>query len=265
MIEVLLPIFSGAVAISTGVYAFLTWKLVTETRNLRKIQTEPKIHISLESADFSINVVCLNIKNIGFGPAKNIRFCRKVISGGSAAEELLKEFTSPNFFRAGLGHLGPGQNIHSRHVSMIKENFKKSINSILSIEVCYNGTTGEKYNEKFTIDMSELIGTHQFDNPIQSIKTSLVKIERDFHLFVTGFHRVKMDTYSYEDRKREVEEYKDDIRGNEDDAPSTGEQPGAPPTIQSLVDPRISRTVSASRSLSRPGRRCKNRCDRTEA
>ena len=36
-------LFSGIVAISTVVYAFLTWQLVSETRKMRKVQTEPSV------------------------------------------------------------------------------------------------------------------------------------------------------------------------------------------------------------------------------
>ena len=41
-IAVLTIFFSGVVAASTVVYAVLTWKLVSETRKMREVQTEPK-------------------------------------------------------------------------------------------------------------------------------------------------------------------------------------------------------------------------------
>lgn len=39
-------IFTGVVTIATAVYAVLTWKLVSETRQMREVQTEPKIEIT---------------------------------------------------------------------------------------------------------------------------------------------------------------------------------------------------------------------------
>ena len=36
-------LFSGLVALATVVYVVLTWKLVSETKKMRKVQTEPKI------------------------------------------------------------------------------------------------------------------------------------------------------------------------------------------------------------------------------
>ena len=93
---VLSLIFSGVVTISTVVYAILTAKLVSETRKIREVQTEPKIQITLKPFEFAISCIRLHIKNIGFGLAKNIIFNSKVISGGEGAEKLLVEFTESN-------------------------------------------------------------------------------------------------------------------------------------------------------------------------
>jgi len=41
-------IFSALVAVSTMVYAVLTWKLVSETKKMREAQTEPKISVSIQ-------------------------------------------------------------------------------------------------------------------------------------------------------------------------------------------------------------------------
>ena len=66
--------FTGAVAISTVVYAVLTAVLVCETRSLRKVQSDPQLSISLatDSGDLS-GLVELVIGNHGGGAAHNIR------------------------------------------------------------------------------------------------------------------------------------------------------------------------------------------------
>jgi hypothetical protein len=40
-------LFSGVVAVSTLIYAILTWQLVSETRKTREAQTEPKIEVRI--------------------------------------------------------------------------------------------------------------------------------------------------------------------------------------------------------------------------
>lgn len=61
---VLTLIFTAVVALSTIFYAFLTAKLVSESRKIREVQTEPRIHITIESLDFLISLARLNIRNI---------------------------------------------------------------------------------------------------------------------------------------------------------------------------------------------------------
>jgi len=41
-------LFSGLVALATVVYVVLTWKLVSETKKMRKVQTEPKICVFIQ-------------------------------------------------------------------------------------------------------------------------------------------------------------------------------------------------------------------------
>ena len=200
---VLMLIFTAMVAISTVVYAFLTWRLVSETRKLREVQTEPKIHITLESLDFAINVVRLNIKNIGLGPASDLQFDPAVISGGESAEKLLQEFTSPNFFKTGLRHFSPGQNIHSRD-TQVTDDFEGKSASTLSFKLRYKSATGKQYNDEIIIDMSEIKGTSQLGKPnLYSIAKSLEKMQVDIGHIVSGFKRVKVDIYSKADRELE--------------------------------------------------------------
>ena len=73
--EILMVIFTAVVALSTGVYAVLTWQLVSETRRLREAQTEPRVSVMLELAErVGHGGMELVIRNEGQGPAQNIRF-----------------------------------------------------------------------------------------------------------------------------------------------------------------------------------------------
>ena len=40
--EILIMAFTFVVAVSTAVYAYLTWRLVSETRRMREVQNGPK-------------------------------------------------------------------------------------------------------------------------------------------------------------------------------------------------------------------------------
>ena len=205
---VLTLIFTAAVAVSTIFYAVLTAKLVSETRKMREVQTEPKIHITIESLDFFISLTRLNIKNIGLGPASDLQFRPRVVSGGESAENLLKEFTSSNFFKTGLRHLGPGQHVYSRYTDM-REDFEGKADSVVAFKLDYKSVTGRQHHEEIIIDMSEMKDDYRLGKPhLYSIAQSLEKIQKDLGHIVSGFKRVRADVYSSEDRKREYEEWK---------------------------------------------------------
>ena len=204
---VLTLIFTAVVALSTIFYAFLTAKLVSETRKIREAQTEPRIHITLESLDFLISLTRLNIKNIGLGPASDLQFRPRIVSGGESAENLLKEFTNSNFFKTGLRHLGPGQHVYSRYTDMRKD-LEGKMDSVIAFKLDYKSVTGRQYSEEIIIDMSEMKDDYRLGKPhLYSIAQSLEKIQKDLGHIVSGFKRVRVDVYSSADREREYKEW----------------------------------------------------------
>ena len=72
--QVLMVIFAGVVAASTVVYAVLTSRLVTETRRMREVQTEPRVSIRVEVDHTGRPGYELTIRNEGQGAAKNVKF-----------------------------------------------------------------------------------------------------------------------------------------------------------------------------------------------
>ena len=154
----------------------------------------------------AINIVRLHIKNIGLGPAEEVKFIPSVISGGETAEKLLEEFTETNFFRTGLKYLGPGQELYS-HYNQMTQNHDQKIQSVLLFEIEYKSVTGGKYKEKTIIDMSEMKGSYQLGKPnLYAIAQSIVKIQKDFGHIVSGFKRIKSDIYTSEDREMEYQD-----------------------------------------------------------
>ena len=58
----------------TMVYVYLTYELVSETRKMSKIQTQPNISLFLEPRGQHNDVTDLFIQNLGMGAAYNIKF-----------------------------------------------------------------------------------------------------------------------------------------------------------------------------------------------
>jgi len=199
-------IFTAVVTVSTVVYDILTGVLVAETRKMREVQTEPKIHITIESLEFAIHIIRLNIKNIGLGPARDLKFSPSTVAGGESAENLLNEFTESNFFKTGIRHFGPGQNVYSMYTQTTQD-FEGKSASVLSFKLSYRSVTGKQYSEEIILDMSELRGRYQLGKPsLYAIAKSLESIEKDIGHITSGFKRVQADVYSSEDRRLERQE-----------------------------------------------------------
>ncbi len=199
-------LFTAVVTISTVIYSVLTGKLVSETKRMRQVQTEPKIEVTIKSFDFAIHIVRLHVRNIGLGPAINVKFNPRVLSGGQAAQELLDEFTQSNFFKIGLNYFGPNQERYSHYTQMTQGHTGK-IESVLAIDISYESTTGVTYKEQAMIDMSELKGEYQLGTPnLYSIAKSLEKIQKDIYQITSGYKKISAEIYTAEDRQKEQEE-----------------------------------------------------------
>jgi hypothetical protein len=200
-------VFTAVVTISTVAYAILTWSLVSETKKMREAQTEPRIEIALKPLDFAINIVRLHIRNIGLGPARNVKFTSNVAAGGDGAEKLLGEFNKANFLKTGLKYLGPGHEFHSGYTQITKD-FDAKIASVLTYDIEYESVAGKKYSDQITIDIAELKGMNQLGKPnLYAIAQSIEAIQKEFSHVVSGFKKIHANVYTSEDRDRaEAEE-----------------------------------------------------------
>ena len=204
-------VFTAVVTLSTVVYAVLTAVLVIETKRMREVQTEPIIEIVLEPLEQAINIIRLRIKNIGLGPAKNLRFKSNVLNGGEGAERLLSEFTDVNFFTTGLNYLGPNQQVHSKYTQMT-DDFERKIKSVLQFEIDYKSIGGKTYKEKTVIDLSEMKGMSQLGTPnLFSIAKSIERIQKDINQITCGYKKLKTDIYTEADREKERESVKESL------------------------------------------------------
>lgn len=209
-------LFTAVVTISTVVYSILTGKLVSETTKMRQVQTEPKIEITIKPFEFAINIVRLHIRNIGLGPAINVKFNLKVISGGQFAQTLIDEFTEANFLKIGLKYFGPGQERYS-HYTQLTQQYNEKIESILIVEITYQSTTGASYIEQSIIDMSELKGAYQLGTPnLYSMAKSLEKIQQDISHIVSGHKKIGAQIYTTEDREKEKKNIEAFIKNGQD-------------------------------------------------
>lgn len=185
-------VFSGLVTLATLAYALLTWKLVTETRRMRKAQTDAKVTVGVSNRKESINFLDFFIKNEGVGPAYDVRFEVEPVDVGKGDESLVKKINSLGFIVRGVEYLSPNQEIRTFLASM-KEDFEKKVETSIRIKVHYRTASGDLVNDAFLLDLSIFRNLRSLGKPdLYRIATDMEKIQQDIHRLVTGFSHLNV-------------------------------------------------------------------------
>jgi len=196
-------VFSGVVTIATLIYAWLTAKLVTETRQMRMVQTEPRIQITYRTRDEWINLLDISIRNIGLGPAQDITFEVRSISAGNGTDALFQALMKLNLFKNGLRYLGPAQDFTSFWASLADGDGSK-LDTQIAVVCKYKSVLGVAYENEHVLDISELKGISKIGSPpMLAIAKHLESLQKDVHSLTSGFKRLRVDTFTQQDRDAE--------------------------------------------------------------
>jgi len=200
-------VFSGIVMLATVVYAILTASLVKETRHMREVQTEPRIEVTACPSPEFVSIITLRVKNIGLGPAYDVRFKLRGESDSSGENELIQDFSKSLFLQRGLRYLGPGQELRSRYTQM-RKGYEEKIKARLVIEASYKSAAGKSYEATIPVYFEEFEGYGTVGTPhLYAISKAMEKIEKNLDHLATGFRRLRVDTYTERDRHKEAEEW----------------------------------------------------------
>lgn len=193
-------IFSAVVAIATIVYAILTWRLVSETRKMREVQTEPKIAVIVQPREEWIGLIDMIIQNIGLGPAYDIKFEIKT-NYEKYDGRCLSEY---GFIRNGLKYFGPNQKLQF-FLTSLTEKFEEKIKNSFEIKVTYKNYVGKIYEDIYVIDFSQFDGLNQLgEPPLHEIAKNIKAIQKDINSISTGWHKMKVISYTKEDEEEEI-------------------------------------------------------------
>ena len=202
-------LFAGVVAVSTVVYANLTWRLVSETKRMREVQTEPYIEVVALPREEWINWIYVRVRNIGLGAAHDVRFHVTYEGNSTGAKLLIKDFTKSQFFTTGLKYLGPGDSVPSG-MSMMTNQFQEKIEAILVVTATYKNSNGESRSERHYLNFAEFEGRSQLGQPpLREIAKNVEKLQQNVDSVISGFMKIKVDTYDSQDRKAEAKERKE--------------------------------------------------------
>ena len=206
--EILISVFTGVVAISTVAYALLTWRLVSETRRLREVQTEPRVSMRLELATHvGHGGIELVIRNEGQGPAQNIRFNFQgdptyFIDHGQ--DQPVDQITA---IKNGLPYLGPGQDFRILMGWLYGEAFERASQQPWLFHVAYENSLGKLQSSDYTLDFSQFSGLIIGGGPpLVKIEKHLEAIKNDFSRIATGTRKIQVLTQTKKEYLNERED-----------------------------------------------------------
>lgn len=203
MTEIVTLIFSGVVALSTFVYAWLTWRLSTETIKMRKAHTEPNVSIYLEQNRVGIHFLDLIVRNIGSGPAYNVTF--KVLEEFDIPKE--RKLSQLGFIQAGITYMPPDYQIRSYFLSFLGH-YEKIIDKNIKIQISYRNAEKKDISEIISLNMSRYKGIHELgEDPLNQLAKAIEAIKEDIGHIASGFKHIGVDTYSSQDRAKIKEKY----------------------------------------------------------
>jgi hypothetical protein len=196
-------IFSGVVTVATVIYAWLTAKLVNETRRMREAQTEPHIQVAYRTRDEWINLLDVAVRNIGLGPAYDITFQLRAEHISDEKNDLVDSLGKLGCFSKGLAYLGPNQEFSSFWTSLMDGHASK-LDTRVFVTCRYRNATGTRYEVQCVLDLSELKGISRIgEPPLLKIGKQLESMAKDLNHLMTGFKRLKVDAFTQADRDAE--------------------------------------------------------------
>lgn len=211
-------------SISTVVIAVLTCVLAKETWHLRAAQIEqvnelrreslrPNVFVTLKSSRVDMNFMTVEVRNLGKGIAKNIRFefVDKQDKQIKQPENIVvEEFLKLHVFSSGIHTMGIRQKIESYLFSFIELSTKLGSEVMFSeyfrILVSYEDVEGTQYRNELIVDFNEYRGISEIGggDPLYKIANDVKRLSDQFEQIAnSSSKRLHVNTYSSEDREAE--------------------------------------------------------------
>lgn len=205
-------VFSGVVTVATVIYAWLTAKLVQETRQMRQVQTEPRIQVTYRVSEHWINFLDISVRNIGLGPAHDIQFKVRGETDLPGTQEVIDKLMKLSCFQRGLAYLGPKEEYYSFWTSLV-EGDQSKVGSRLVVHATYRSGTGMLYQHDCVVDLSELKGSSRLgEPPLLKIAKHIEELAKDIHKVTASNQRLNVDAYAKADRDEERAKLEEQFR-----------------------------------------------------
>ena len=174
-------ILTALVVLVTGVYVYLTYRLLLESKVTREMAMRPVVIVTAEIHEMYMNIIHLRVRNIGGGAARRIclRTNRKFMIGKD------KSLDDLGLFKRAIPLLGPGQKIETFLKDMADQEVGKE--EPLEVTAKYEAAVGGETEETFVIDLAALENLRQVgETPLTVIAKSIKKIQENIQKSIPG-------------------------------------------------------------------------------
>ncbi|SRX73270.1 hypothetical protein [Aequorivita antarctica] len=145
-------ILSFVLVVSTVIYVRYTIKLVKETQISREINLKPYMILYFESSETDPKSQYLQIKNIGKGPALNVKF--EILEDFKIYSKYDRTLESEKYLTRTYSYFPSDYNFSMWDFSF-DENYLEKMNSQIGIKCNYEDIFKEKYSETFFLKLGE--------------------------------------------------------------------------------------------------------------
>ena len=169
------------VVLVTGVYVYITYRLLLESKATREMAMRPVVIVTAEIHEMYMDIIHLRVRNIGGGAARRIclRTNRKFMIGKD------KSLDDLGLFKRGIPLLGPGQKIETFLKDMADQEVGKE--EPLEVTAKYEAAVGGETEETFVIDLAALENLRQVgETPLTAIAKSIKKIQENIQKSIPG-------------------------------------------------------------------------------
>ena len=204
--QTLIVLFTGVVAVSTVFYAILTWKLVSETRRMRRAQTEPRVsvHVELNETSGDGRRMDLMIQNVGQGPAEDIQFG---FEGDPTYFGKDRPIDQLLVIKNGLPYLSPNQSFRIVLGWLYGGDFARATQKPWRISTQYKNVVGEEMPKvTYLVDFSQFKDLIISGSPLHRIEKHLDSLRKDIHQLTEGSSEIQVITQGKEEYREEQKE-----------------------------------------------------------
>lgn len=198
-----------AIAVLTFILAKETWYLreaqIEQVNNLRKENIRPNVSVTLQPSNISLNLMMVDVSNLGKGIARNISFKFIDRNGNRVVKNdnvIVDTFLNLHIFSDGIHSLGIRQKIESFLFNFLELNNDDFLTHFFTIEVSYSDVEGNIYTSELTIDFAEFKGITEIGggDPLHKMAGDLEKLRKVIEQMTTSSKKLNVNTYTAKDR-----------------------------------------------------------------